>query len=150
MPSATLDWIDETTAVEEPSPAKWVPQLFYDPEFRRHVFDRLEALSLLQAGWDGYSAAAINPAIVTAVAAFIAKLRPNIAPRPRVVPLASGAVQLEWVADKIALELEFESPTVVHYLKWNPAGSVADEDTFAVGDLDRAESLIKWFTGQHA
>jgi hypothetical protein len=63
-----------------------------------------------------------------------------------VVPLASGAVQLEWVIGDRALELEFETPATIHYLRWDPRTNIADEQDLPITDVARVETLMRWFT----
>jgi hypothetical protein len=148
--SLVVEETDETTAVAEPSAARWAPKQYFDTGFKAHVARELDLLRRLQAGWDGYRAAPIRAEIIDAARAFVFGLSENIAPRPRVVPLASGALQLEWVAGEVALELEFESPDIIHYLRWDPETNVADENTLAMAEREPVEALIKWFTRQDA
>lgn len=60
------------------------------------------------------------------------------------MPLSSGGIQLEWHVGPRVLELEFETPETIHYLRWDPAHGVQDEDTYPVADRARSESLIGW------
>jgi len=43
------------------------------------------------------------------------------------------------------LELEFESISTIHFLRWDPENGVEDEDTFPVLDIERAVELNEWF-----
>src|SRR5947209_3981088 len=97
MSPLTVEEADETTAVAAPSQARWVPQQYFDVRFKTAIVDQLEALRKLVPGWDGYRAAPINTTIIDAAQAFVHRLTDSLAPRPLVVPLPSGAVQLEWV-----------------------------------------------------
>jgi hypothetical protein len=106
---------------------------------------RLDQLAALPENWDGHGAARVDPDVIRAVREW----GPGVpgwafAPAPAVVPLSSGAVQLEWRSGTRLLELEFESPGRVHFLRWDPANGVEDEDTFPVADRARAEALIAW------
>jgi hypothetical protein len=120
------------------------------------VVGRLDELAAFPDNWDGYGAARPAPAMVAAVRRFLTRLgdeqgdlllKPGTEADcllPRVVPLSSGAIQLEWdIADR-GLELEFETPETVHYLKWQPAAGVEDEGVYLAADLGRSADLIRW------
>ena len=140
----------ETTAIAEPPDAKWAPPVsYYDPAFKKEVVAQIKALRKLPAGWDGYHAPKISPAIVQAAITFVNALPDQIAPRPRIVPLISGALQFEWDAGPRSLEFEFEDEETIHYLKWDPPTKTEEEDSFDVSDVGRAESLIRWFSSPH-
>jgi len=149
MSLAIEEQLDETTAVAEPVRARWVPQQYFDPEFRAYLASELDRLRHLRAGWDGYRAATIDTAVLDAARALIFRLPVHFAPRPHVVPLSSGGLQLEWSSGQVALELEFESPAIIRYLKWNPEAGQPEENTVAVTDDDRIEDLIRWYARQH-
>jgi hypothetical protein len=105
----------------------------------------LRALGELAPNWDGYGAPAIDPGVIEAAEAFVAKLPGDLAARPRVVPTSNGALQLEWHAGPKSLELEFESPHSIRYLQWNPDEGVEEEDSFPATDVETAAKLIRWF-----
>jgi hypothetical protein len=116
---------------------------------RRHLDDDIEvdlrALGELAPNWDGYGAPAIDPAAIAAVRSFVARLPRGLAPRPRVVPMSNGMVQLEWHAGPRSLELEFEAPDSIRYLRWHPEEGIEDEDSFPAAEVDIAVDLIRWF-----
>lgn len=108
----------------------------------------LDQVSALAPNWDGHGASAIEPESVRAVRAW-GQAMPGwaFAPAPAVVPLSSGVVQLEWHVGSRILELEFESPEVVHFLRWDPVHGVQDEDAFPARDRTRSAELIAWVRG---
>ena len=106
----------------------------------------IRALRDLEPNWDGYGAPAIDPAVIAAAEAFVARLPGNVGSRPRVVPMANGTLQLEWHAGAKSLELEFESPQALRYLQWNPDEGVEEEESFPASDVETAVNLIRWFT----
>jgi hypothetical protein len=116
---------------------------------RSHLVDDIEAdlrsLGQLSPNWDGYGAPAIDPAVIAAVRSFVARLPQELAPRPRVVPMSNGMVQLEWHAGPRSLELEFESPDSIRYLRWDPEEGIEDEESFPAAEVNIALDLIRWF-----
>ena len=116
-----------------------------DEEFRVSIEQDLDRLASLPANWDREGAPRIDPAIIRAARHFIARLPPNVAPIPAVVPSAAGNLQFEWNAGRRSLELEIENPSTIHYLKWDPNEKVEEEDVFNIEDTDRTVRLIQWF-----
>ncbi len=119
-----------------------------DKDDRFHLADDLEAdlrsLGEFSPDWDGYGAPAIDPAVIAAVRSFVARLPHGLAPRPRVVPMSSGTVQLEWHESPRSLEMEFESPDSIRYLRWHPEEGIEEEQSFPAEDVDLAVELIRW------
>jgi hypothetical protein len=150
MSPATLEWEEETTAFAEPSGARWVPQAYYDPGFKASVIGRVRELANLQPGWDGYEAPSPSPALIEAIVGLVVSWPEHLAPRPHVSPLGSGGIQLEWVSGSRVLELEFESPERLHYLRWHPDSDVADEAVISTNDHAQTEALIRWFVTKNA
>jgi hypothetical protein len=86
---------------------------------------QLDQLAALPAGWDGEAAVAIDPATLAAVRGWAVTM-PGwaLAPPPAAVPQPSGAIQLEWHAGPRLLELEFERPDLIHFLRWEPNAGI--------------------------
>jgi len=103
----------------------------------------LDELSGLQPDWDGYGAPRINPKIIEAARRFVDSL-PDDSPKPTVVPMSSGNLQFEWHHGRRSIELEFESPERIHYLKWSSEENVEEEDAFPAKHIRRAVQLIGW------
>ena len=127
------------------NPEHWLPAGHYDPEFVSAVDAELAQLSQLRSNWDGYGAPPIDQEVIAASRTFIKGLPENFAPRPRVVPMSSGNLQLEWHRGGKILELEFETPRVIRFLQWNEPEGMAEEDEFPVTDIETAVDLIQWF-----
>jgi hypothetical protein len=119
----------------------------HDPGFVGDVQAAIESLRALAPNWDGYGAPAIDPDVIEAAKAFIARLPENVAFRPLVVPMSNGTLQLEWHDGPKSLELEFESPDSIRYLQWHPDRGVEKEDSFSATDVDTAGDLIRWIAG---
>jgi hypothetical protein len=105
----------------------------------------LDRLAALPPNWDAEGAPRIQPAIIAAARHFISRWPNDIATVPTVVPSAAGTLQFEWNAGRRSLELEIETPSTVHYLKWDPDENVEEEEIFGIDDIDQAEFLIRWF-----
>ena len=116
-----------------------------DGVFLGRIEQELDRLASLPANWDHEGAPRIDPGIIRAARRFAASLPQDIAPVPAVVPSTAGNLQFEWNAGRRSLELEFESPTTVHYLKWDPTLGVEEEAAFDIGETTRAVRLIRWF-----
>jgi hypothetical protein len=123
----------------------WLKIGHYDPGFVTGVQQSIEGLRQLTKNWDGYGAPAIDPKVIDSAKRFIASLPSNLAFRPVVVPTSCGTLQLEWHEGSKSLELEFDSPRDIRFLQWDPDNGIAEEDTIAVKDTDRATDLIHWF-----
>lgn len=65
-------------------------------------------LITLPPNWDSYGAGAIDQKTVQEAMSFIDGLLGPITPAPRVVPLSSGGLQLEWHRQGIDLEVVFD------------------------------------------
>lgn len=61
--------------------------------------------------------------------------------------MRKGNLQLEWHCGPRTLELEIESPTTIHYLKFHPEAAIEEEDFCDVSDADALARLIEWFVG---
>ncbi|NUN00969.1 MAG: hypothetical protein HUU41_07630 [Bryobacteraceae bacterium] len=89
----TIDWQD----YGQPLP------VWFDPLMQGFV-----DLLTLPPNWDSYGAGAVDARVVHAAINFInGFLRPS-SPAPRVVPLSSGGLQLEWRRKGVDLEIVFD------------------------------------------
>ena len=105
----------------------------------------LDSLRFLLPGWDGYGAPAVDSSVIEAAKSFIAALPADVAPRPRVVPMSNATLQLEWHRGPKSLELEFESPTSIRYLKWFPEEGIEQEASIPAARIDVLAGLLLWF-----
>ena len=109
---------------------------------------RLSELSLLEANWDGYGAEPLSREILAAAAEFARWLSGSSSPcgeSPTITPMTGGRVQFEWHRGQRSLELEFESPTEIHYLQWDSETGVENEDVIPAADREALGALIRWF-----
>jgi hypothetical protein len=126
-------------------PELTVPLHGIEDGFDTFCLRKLAGLESLEPGWDSEGAPEIDRAILEAVRRFVRSVPDGMAPRPMVVPLSSGHVQLEWHSGRRVLELEFESSVTVHYLKWDPDHQVEDEGLISTSDAGGLIDLITWF-----
>jgi hypothetical protein len=119
-----------------------------DPDFVAEVQSSPDSLRRLAPNWDGCGAPSIDLAVIEAAKAFVAGLPENLVPRPHVVPMSNGTLQLEWHDGPKSLELEFESPLSIRYLQWYPEQGIEDEASFPVANVDAAVELIHWFPNE--
>jgi hypothetical protein len=145
MAPATLDVSERRTVRARPRGDQWISAGHYVPGFVTRLNAELDRLASLPPNWDAEGAPRIHPAIIAAARQFLSRWPDDIATVPAVVPSAAGTLQFEWIAGRRSLELEIETPTTVHYLKWDPDDNVEDENIFGIDEIDKAEFLIRWF-----
>ena len=137
--------------------ANWQKDRVSFPHCESCITDRVRKLAEFGDNWDGYGAKPVTPAMIDAVCRFLERLadergdlllKPGTETEclvPYCLPMSSGAVQLEWHVEGRILEIEFERPGLIHYLKWWPGHEVADDEaTFPADDLEQSAALIEW------
>lgn len=116
------------------------------------AFEKPSVLALLNnlrafpEGWNGYGAAPIDGGIIEAAERFVSALPIDIVTAPLVVPMTRGRVQLEWHRGERSLEIEFESPELVHYLKWDSDEGIEEEDVIPAQQHGKILDLLTWFS----
>ena len=105
----------------------------------------LESLRALGPNWDGYHAPVIDPLTIESAKSLADKF-PDDLDRPEVVPTPVGSLQFEWHDGKRSLELEFDSPQLIHYLYWDPPDEI-EEDIILVEETESIIALIRRFFG---
>ncbi|MEX0716350.1 MAG: hypothetical protein WD066_07185 [Planctomycetaceae bacterium] len=146
MPPAILDDPSFSTDSTEDWGAEWRRATRTVVLFQPSLHAELDQLAALRPNWDGYGAPRLDRAIIDAARRFVDRLPEDVSRRPTIVPMSPGNLQFEWHEGQRVLELEFETADTIHYLKWDPAEKVEDENTFPVADAGQAEELIRWFT----
>jgi hypothetical protein len=114
--------------------------------FKQSIMRELRALGDLPPNWNSYGAAVISPEIIRAARFFILSLPDTFTERPTIVPMTRGRLQLEWHAGPISLEIEFESQSKLHYLKWDSRTGLEEEDIVHADDEEEISNLINWFS----
>jgi hypothetical protein len=129
----------------------WAVQLFQIQNLTTFSFDKivmydeLARLKHLADDWDGYGAAPIDKSVIELANRFIFLYESKILRTPAVVPMTRGRLQFEWHRDSRSLEIEFEDPRSVHYLKWDSGRGVEEEDIISVSDRPTIIGLLDWF-----
>lgn len=115
------------------------------------INSKLDQIAALRKDWDAQGAYPVDPSFVKAARELISSLPSKIKDRagviPAVVPMRKGNLQFEWHEGPKTLELEIESTTDIHYLKFHPDDGVEEEDLCDISDTNTVVKLIQWFVG---
>lgn len=141
-PSETLSKMDFRESVNWTEFAP-VPR----PSVKERILECLDDLAALPKNWDSYGAPRLNRRIIAATRRMVKQFPSDLHKSPAVVPMSTGTIQLEWDIGSRALELELESSGRIHYLKWDPANNVEEEDIYPIADMGRTLDLIHWVCG---
>jgi len=96
-------------------------------------------LLTLPPNWDSYGAGVIDPDLVRSAMTFANEMLGPRSPAPRVVPLSSGGLQLEWQREGIDLEIIFDRGEVPFFSYRNrTSGEEGDHDLATESHLLRA------------
>jgi hypothetical protein len=90
-------------------------------------------LSGLAPNWDSYGSPAISQSAILRAALMVIATVERSSPKPNVVPVPGGGVQLEWAGPGGELEIECSPTGAISYLFERPDGTASD------GILDAAE-----------
>jgi hypothetical protein len=107
----------------------------------------LDRLGRLPANWDAQGAQPIDSRIIEAAKTLVRLLRYEPIGLPKIVPIRNGNLQFEWNENGRTLELEIETPSTIHFLKWDPTANIEEEDLYPIDDSDTTKTLIAWFWG---
>lgn len=109
------------------------------------VNDELDRLAALPPNWDAEGARPISRPVIAAARQFAASFADQVAAVPAVVPMAKGNLQFEWNDGPRSLELEIETPSTIHYLKWHSEEGIEEEGVYDITDVGRSIALVRWF-----
>ena len=119
----------------------------HDPGAEKALLAEIDRLAALGPNWDGYEGPALDRAVLDAARRFVTRIAAVVKQPPLVVPMSSGVLQFEWHQGQRILEMEVEDSATIHYLKWDPAQGIQEEDVFGIDDVETAVVLLRWFTG---
>ena len=130
---------NSSTSLDE-EPESWVDM----------VVDRARKLCDLPRGWDGCGSPPPSPRIVRAAEDLFERLRdviPTELADPFVCPVSGGGVQIEITSHTKHLELMFDAPSSIVFLKEEGTG---EEETMEAGevrahDVPSIRRLFEWF-----
>lgn len=145
MAPTTLD-IDELETSYSGTEFSYSAPGYYTPVFEDRLNTDLDRVSCLPENWDHEGAKPIAPEIIDAARVLISQLSNYVSAIPSVVPSSAGNLQFEWSNGLRSLELEIETPSRIHYLKWDPEEGIEEEDVFDINHIARGLYLIRWFT----
>ena len=115
----------------------------YPNRFDKYAtLSQLDCLKQLPENWNGYGAQAIDAITIESAKRFINDLTNEIITSPLVVPMTRGRLQFEWHQGNRSLELEFESPRRIHYLKVDDDLEIEEEDLLSVWHFRHAGSVL--------
>lgn len=112
---------------------------------RAEAFGKLERIMILPLDWNGYGAIPIDRNIGAAAERFIEMLPANVVTTPAVVPMTLGRLQFEWHRGNRSLEIEFESPASIHYLKCDDDLDISEEEIIPANSTAELHALLRWF-----
>ncbi|MCO6458297.1 MAG: hypothetical protein J5I93_23570 [Pirellulaceae bacterium] len=106
--------------------------------------NQLDRLLRLEANWDGFAGHPISREIIASAKTLISSL-PRIPECAHVAPISSGRLQIEWHRGNRSIELEFESPNSICFLKCDDDDALSVEDTISASDVEAVTGLLDWF-----
>jgi hypothetical protein len=102
-------------------------------DWLRQSIQRIQDLTALAPGWDGYGAKPIDAGVaVDAVSFLIDHAYPTVS-EPAVVPLADGGIQLEWHVGGIDLEIAFSDEDGGVFLEDQATGATEEHASNEAG-----------------
>ena len=104
------------------------------PHWLMPVIERVISFGALPANWDSYRARPVDPFCAAAAISFILDYISKWMPPPSAVPTNRGGVQLEWHCNGLDIEIEFASPSRLHFAFEDRRTGETEERTL-YGDL---------------
>jgi len=77
-----------------------------EPSWLFPAWRRLLKLQQLERGWDSYGALPVKAGVAAAAIQFLLETLDRDAPRPEIMPLPNGRLQIEWHEAGVDLEIE--------------------------------------------
>ncbi|WP_305095619.1 hypothetical protein [Croceibacterium aestuarii] len=102
-------------------------------DWRREVVEKLNELTALPRGWDGYHARAVRFDTANFALQMLEHICPADSPAPQIVPGTKGDLQVEWHSENGEVELDVLGPYRVE-------GWFADDETGPEGVEFRLKS----------
>ncbi len=109
--------------------------------YLKPVFERLDVLCRLEAGWDGYVAPPVSFSNAHFALSMLASAWPPDAPPPQIVPGSSGDLQVEWHSDTTDIELHVRGPNDVVAWRFTEGAGEDGEEYHLTTDF---EIVARW------
>lgn len=109
------------------------------------TIESLENLRILATNWSGYGDIPIDGQLIAEAKQVVHSVASSFASQPKIVPMSKGRLQMEWHKGNRSLELEFEKPGQLHFLKWDPENSTEEEDVVPTDNIAAIRNLVNWF-----
>lgn len=105
----------------------------------------IQSLHDVKDDWKKFGIDPINEHSIAVAIDFVRSIDTPLLVRPKVVPMTKGRFQLEWHRGPRSLEIEFETPSLAHYLKWDSSSKIQEEDVILTSKRECLLDLIAWF-----
>jgi hypothetical protein len=83
----------------------------------RAALDRIQDLTTLAPGWDGYAARAIDATVAVEAVRWVLDHAYPTVPQPAIVPSADGGIQIEWHRGGVDFEVAINEVESTVYLE---------------------------------
>ena len=110
-------------------------------KWRDPVIRRLNELTALQPGWDGYEGAPVTFENAYFAVEMLDACCRGDAPTPQIVPGASGDLQIEWHLEKGDIELHILAPNDVHAWHVDEHTRFEGEEVLLTNDFT---AVVRW------
>lgn len=111
------------------------------PAWLSLVEAELVSLGRLEEDWDSYGGRPIDMWMAAGAYMLLGALCSSETPKPTVVPMSSGHVQIEWHTNDVDLEIEFVSASALNVLYENATTGEEFEGLFTY-DLTRLKGWV--------
>ena len=115
------------------------------PLWNDSVIRRLEALSSMQLGWDGFSAAPVRPDVAYFTSQFLSGVLDSASTPPTILPLHSGGLQIDWHLETVDIEVTITAPFEVSAW-WRDKTNAIEEEfdmTTNFSQFERAAKFVR-------
>lgn len=111
----------------------------------RGAQERVRELAGLQQGWDGRNSAPINRNVSSHALALIDVLTKLGMPKPHIVPVSGGGLQMEWRNSANELEVEISPDGSVDFLIVDASGVIKTGEVQEAHNIAAITQVTSWF-----
>ncbi|WP_156407166.1 hypothetical protein [Bosea sp. Root670] len=109
------------------------------------IVTRLEHLTALPRGWDGYNAGPVRFGTASFALNLLQRVCPADGEAPAIVPGARGDLQIEWHSDDTDIELHVLAPYRVRAWRCGPMTPEDGEEFELTSDFTRVREWVQSF-----